>query len=438
MGGPPGRARSDHEGEEARARPQQSLGTGGTGAVGSCTGGRLVSAQSNPSRRGAAFPVDESVGAGGHPPPDIYLDPPEVPEGIAAEAAEHAPGIVYVAVADRLWSPLWLSPRVREATGFEPDELQEDPALWISQIHPDDRERVLMERFRAVEREGPFRAEYRWRTREGGIRWFHDEAVIRRDGGRSLVHGVVLDVSDRKRCDDVLDRLYDSARQVARELRATEEARNAFFQLFVHDVRHPLGETLERIEKLLRDDGGTDVRGQLEAVATTLARANELMTDVLDLERLDSDHPTLQAAPTRLAELVGATIDDLGDVAGDVKLDVQRTVVVVDAAVVRQGLAKLVHNALVHTPVGTRVSVHAGRHDQGVLLRVVDDGPGIPDQIKREIFEPFARGEAPASRPGLGLGLAVVARLARLHGGRVWVEDTPGGGASFHLLVSQL
>ena len=84
---------------------------------------------------------------------------------------------------------------------------------------------------------------------------------------------------------------------------------------------------------------------------------------------------------------------------------------------------------------GTRIRVEVRRSDgpEGVLLAVEDEGPGVPDHLKATVFEPFRRGAGRS--PGAGIGLSLVARFAELHGGRAWVEDRPGGGARFLVLL---
>src|SRR5581483_11717316 len=96
----------------------------------------------------------------------------------------------------------------------------------------------------------------------------------------------------------------------------------------------------------------------------------------------------------------------------------------------------LLANAARHTPTGSLVSLSVRRNGDGVLIAVEDDGPGVPDDLKERIFEIFDRGRADsAAVPGTGIGLSLVAQFAALHGGCAWVEDRPGGGASFRVVL---
>jgi signal transduction histidine kinase len=98
-------------------------------------------------------------------------------------------------------------------------------------------------------------------------------------------------------------------------------------------------------------------------------------------------------------------------------------------------LENLIVNAIKHTPAGTRIWVGASRRNGEVILKVEDEGEGVPDELKLAIFEPFKQGVVNEGSPGTGVGLSLVAQFAKLHGGRAWVEDRTGGGASFRVAL---
>ena len=107
-----------------------------------------------------------------------------------------------------------------------------------------------------------------------------------------------------------------------------------------------------------------------------------------------------------------------------------------DAPKLERIIENLLVNAAKHTPAGTTIWVRVHAQEGGVLLLVEDEGPGVPAQLREPIFQPFHQGRNIADHaPGSGIGLALVAQFASLHGGRAWVQDRPGGGASFRVFL---
>ncbi len=119
-----------------------------------------------------------------------------------------------------------------------------------------------------------------------------------------------------------------------------------------------------------------------------------------------------------------------------IRVAADEVVAAVDGPKVERIVENLCINAARHTPEGTPVWVRVRALDDGCLIIVDDAGPGVPDELKERIFEPFKQGPTTSPQsPGVGIGLSLVARFAALHGGRAWVEDRPGGGASFRVFL---
>ena len=165
-----------------------------------------------------------------------------------------------------------------------------------------------------------------------------------------------------------------------------------------------------------------------------------LVDDMLLLAKLDQDRP-LDTRPVDLARLAGDAAADARAAAPnrDITLDVttdetsRGAIVVGDEDRLRQVIANLVGNALVHTPPGTPIEVHVTHEGDRARLEVRDHGPGLPTDQPEHLFERFWRAEGgrERGRGGAGLGLAIVAAIVDAHGGQVEAADAADGGASF-------
>jgi signal transduction histidine kinase len=140
--------------------------------------------------------------------------------------------------------------------------------------------------------------------------------------------------------------------------------------------------------------------------------------------------------PTDVVALARSILEQVDMLGHPVYLETEPIEFSVDAPMLERALENLVTNAARHTPTGTRVWVRLCREAGGLLVIVEDAGLGVPDDLKEAIFEPFRQGrDVPSHAPGVGIGLSLVMLFAKLHGGRAWVEDRPGGGASFRVLL---
>ncbi|HXF74404.1 MAG TPA: HAMP domain-containing sensor histidine kinase, partial [Actinomycetota bacterium] len=223
------------------------------------------------------------------------------------------------------------------------------------------------------------------------------------------------------------------------ERRASEERLRRFVADASHELRTPLT-SVQGYAELFRRGAARDP----EALATAMRRIEEesarmaqLVDELALLARLDQGR-ALEREPVDLAALARAATDAARVAHPDHPIEVlagEPVVVEGDASRLRQVADNLISNACVHTPPGTPVRVRVEGVDGWAELSVEDEGPGVPPEHAPRIFERFYRVEPSRSRAhgGAGLGLAIVAAVARAHGGTVEHEPLPGGGARFRV-----
>jgi two-component system OmpR family sensor kinase len=218
---------------------------------------------------------------------------------------------------------------------------------------------------------------------------------------------------------------------------AARQASETRVRQFVADASHELRTPLAAIRGYAevarrgRDRVPPDVAHALRRVESESTRMTRLVDDLLLLARLDSGRP-LAVEPVDLTALVIDAVSD-AHVAGPEhrwRLDLPEAELLVpgDAARLHQVVANLLANARVHTPPGTTVTTRLAAGDDAVTLSVTDDGPGVPPELRDEVFERFARGDSSRSRAhgSTGLGLAIVAAVVEAHHGRVGLDSRPG------------
>ncbi|BCJ56635.1 two-component sensor histidine kinase [Micromonospora endophytica] len=218
---------------------------------------------------------------------------------------------------------------------------------------------------------------------------------------------------------------------------AARHASETRVRQFVADASHELRTPLAAIRGYAevarrgRDQVPADVAHALRRVESESVRMTSLVDDLLLLARLDSGRP-LAVEPVDLSALVVDAVSD-AHVAGPDhhwQLDLPEQVIRVsgDPARMHQVLANLLANARVHTPPGTTVTVSLRQAADAAELRVTDNGPGVPPELRDEVFERFARGDSSRSRAhgSTGLGLAIVAAVVEAHRGTVTLDTRPG------------
>ncbi|MFF8413769.1 ATP-binding protein [Streptomyces omiyaensis] len=237
----------------------------------------------------------------------------------------------------------------------------------------------------------------------------------------------------------VLDRqrLVGEAEE-ARKLAEGNKIRTSLLAAVSHDLRTPLAGIKASVSSLRSDDvewSDEDRAELLEGIEAGADRLDHLVGNLLDMSRLQTGTVTPLIRAVDLDEVVPMALGGVPD--GSAEADVPETLpmVEVDKGLLERAVANIVENAVKYSPEGIPVAVAASALGDRVELRVVDRGPGVPDDSKDGIFEPFQRfGDAPRGS-GVGLGLAVARGFVEAMGGTLSAEDTPGGGLTMVLTL---
>jgi len=229
--------------------------------------------------------------------------------------------------------------------------------------------------------------------------------------------------------------LVDEEAGRSSDLREMNDVKDTLLHAVSHDLKGPLAGILGAMQTIRRDDElhlTADEREALyEVIEHSGRKMNRLIDDLLDLDRIDRGKVHPQRRPTDVGELARRVVADTAQLDDHpVRVRADAVMVEVDPSKVERVIENLLVNAARYTPPGTAVLVQVTARPDGVDLVVEDDGPGIPDELKDVLFEPFRQGEDSSGR-GMGIGLSLVQRFAELHGGSARIEDAATGGARF-------
>lgn len=276
-----------------------------------------------------------------------------------------------------------------------------------------------------------------------------DEEGVRYDAStlleRALAEPVTVSITEPGRlehwyvvqavlhADDSHDRILFTARDVTEERRLAL-IRAEIVSIIGHDLRSPLTVVIGYLDLLTRPMTDEQRLGAIETARRNAGRMADLLEDLLTATRAEELLAPSELIPMRLSELAEEVVNSMAPTHAERKLLLEtdcEPVVLGEEKRLRQVLVNLVTNAYKYSPEDDPILVRLRCDDTDAFLEVVDQGPGIPEDDRDLVFERFARLATTKGRPGLGLGLYIVSIIAHNHGGAAYVEETPGGGATF-------
>ena len=316
-----------------------------------------------------------------------------------------------------------VNPAFIRFVGYEEAELLKMSVFDVT--HPEDREWTRgYYQLLAGDQNRIVDTEKRYLRKDGTVFWGHTSVacVFGGEGTEEYCVGLVQDITERKRMEEQLQELN-------REL-------DAFVCTVSHDLRTPLTPIVGYAQYLKSayadklDAKALDLLGEIDRQGQVMAA---MIEDLLNLAKVGAlklpDEPL--AVSQVVSELLDVMASQIAESGVEIRVeDFPR--VRLPRTLLNQIFDNLIGNALRYAGGGGGpIEVGGLREKDRVRLFVRDHGPGIPEEEREKIFEAFFRGTSGKSRRGTGIGLATIKKIARLFGGRAWVEETPGGGATF-------
>ena len=288
-------------------------------------------------------------------------------------------------------------------------------------IHPEDRDSFLKAYEKAFARGEPFDCLCRFRRAGGEYRWMRSVGTPRRDDGGMMTGyvGATFDVQELVEAQE--------------SLRDSDKRKDEFLAALSHELRNPLSAITLSTEVLARTPiKDAQARSALHIISRQLGQLQRLVDDLLDTARATYDKLVLARHPVELVAAARAVVASYEH--RKISVEGEPVWVNADTARLQQMLTNLIDNAVKYG--GMSIAVRVRSTDEFAEIAVIDDGEGIAPELLPKLFQPFAQGvqSLERARGGLGLGLALVSRLATLHGGSIRAESAgPGKGSTFTL-----
>lgn len=353
--------------------------------------------------------------------------------------ANNIPGTVYLSKFDEYATKIYINDEIEKLTGYPKTDFLDNKISYIDLIHPEDKERTILEQKEAILKGVQIHLVYRIIHRTNKIVWVEEFGdTIYKEGKIVFIEGIFIDITERKQTETVI-----KAKELAE---AANRAKSEFLANMSHEIRTPLNGIIGFTDLLMKTNLG---RTQEKYMTTINQSANSLLgiiNDILDFSKIEAGKLDLFIEKQEVNESLTQIIDLISYESNQKKLQLELNIdndvpkyFWTDIVRLKQILINLLSNAVKFTEKGTiqlNVTVLDKKEELNTILRfaVIDSGIGILEKNKKKIFQAFSQEDGSTTRKfgGTGLGLTISNQLLALMDSHLQLESSIAIGSTFY------